>query len=208
MDGKFEIRELRRRDHNRIIRDSIVGMHHDVYFKSKWATRLFARFFFYQDLEDTTDALVACEDGRAVGALLVAVVGRRKKYRSLFRRIYIKLFVFFMRRLGGKNNYAATNGKMFHRYRKKYRPDCEIKFFVVHDSLTGHGIGTRLLNEMFGPEADQEVFVFTDAECSYSFYDCKGFERFAQENVTFSGEEGDYTLECYLYRKHIQGLFA
>lgn len=73
----IEIKEIHRRDYKQAEKFAIRGMHFDWYMYSKLALSLYTRYFWYLELDRAARAYAAYEDGRFLGALLVAMKGKK-----------------------------------------------------------------------------------------------------------------------------------
>ena len=69
------------------------------------------------------------------------------------------------------------------------------------DSKT-KGVGTFLLNELAKREQGKEIYLFTDTNCTYQFYEKRGFERIGEKEIVLE-LSGDVDLKCLLYRKQL-----
>jgi len=60
-----------------------------------------------------------------------------------------------------------------------------------------------LLNELEQREKNKEIYLFTDDQCTYQFYERRGFERAGEKDIVLElGKKID--LKCLLYRKRIK----
>ena len=85
----------------------------------------------------------------------------------------------------------------------KYEPMWKGEGFLAAnpDSKT-KGVGTFLLNELAKREQGKEIYLFTDTNCTYQFYEKRGFERIGEKEIVLE-LSGDVDLKCLLYRKQL-----
>ena len=103
---------------------------------------------------------------------------------------------------GGVLPYNDANKEMFANYTKKYSPDGEIRFLAANPDSKTKGVGTFLLNELAKREQGKEIYLFTDTNCTYQFYEKRGFERIGEKEIVLE-LSGDVDLKCLLYRKQL-----
>ena len=80
----------------------------------------------------------------------------------------------------------AANKEMLELYTLKYSPDGEIRFLAADPDAKVRGIGTMLLNELEQREKGKEIYLFTDNQCTYQFYEHRGFERINEKDIAVS----------------------
>lgn len=122
---------------------------------------------------------------RAGGRAACGNARRGKAWRSLAKRLYIRLFELSQGLLfrGGTDAYAQANQEMFARYCQTHTPDGEITFLAVDPRLEGRGIGTLLLNELARRESGKQLYLYTDSGCTYQFYERRGFARAGEKDI-------------------------
>ena len=85
----------------------------------------------------------------------------------------------------------------------RHTPDGEIRFLAADPETKVKGVGTMLLNELEQREKNKEIYLFTDDQCTYQFYERRGFERAGEKDIVLElGKKID--LKCLLYRKRIK----
>jgi len=84
----------------------------------------------------------------------------------------------------------------------KHEYDGSLEFLAVAEVAQGKGIGKQLwlsLKEHFQAQNVQKIYLFSDSECNYKFYEKQGFtHRQTKEMQVIFGGEPDIT-EQYLY---------
>lgn len=90
---------------------------------------------------------------------------------------------------------------MLRHYEASYPERNGICFLVADPSAFGKGIGSFLLAQLAQREEGKRVFLFTDDNCTYQFYEHRGFTRFDQKEVELAIHEQSAPLLCLLYTK-------
>lgn len=198
--------KLRRKDHKKIIQYAIEGMHSNAYIDNKVLLNLYGKYSWYLELTNATKIIAAYIDNEIVGVLVANMVGEKKKYRSFCKTMYMKVFEVMQRIIfkDGVDLYDSTNKEMLDNYKKERSLDGEISFFVVKSDMREQGIGTKILNEFENIEKGKEIYLFTDDNCTYQFYEHRGFERVGEKNIILTPNNKKVPLKCLLYVKKIK----
>ncbi len=202
---EVKIKALERRDFSKVIDFAIKGMHFDRYVDSSLALRLYGRYFLYMELERATQVLAAYIDDRLVGILMADMKGEPKLYPSFWRRTYVKMVksVMAVAMKGGPDVYDMANKAMFKEFVKRTVPNGEICFLAADPTEHGKGIGTKLLDELSRREKGKLIYLYTDDNCTYQFYEHKGFERSEEKEIRMQLGEKNVSLTCLLYSKQL-----
>ncbi len=78
----------------------------------------------------------------------------------------------------------------------------EIKLFIVSPDQQGLHIGTGLLERAFEYFREQEasrIYLFTDTDCNYGYYDHKGFLQAGTKESVLKLPDGARYLTIFLY---------
>ena len=199
----MEIKPLKKADHKKAINFCLKGMHMYKYADTKFALNAYGKYFWYLEYTEATEILAAYEGDRLLGVLLADMKGEKKPYRSITKSIYIQIINFVQKYFykGAKTIYVDSNNAMYEAYSKVHEPDGEIRLLAADPDSKVRGIGTFLINELAKRKAGKEIFLYTDEDCTYQFYDHRGFECVGENDV-----EIDFTpkvkIKCFLYRKH------
>lgn len=179
-------------------------MHFEEYLTNKLMLNIYGRYFWYLEYINATQVIAAYEDKKLLGVLVADIKGEEKPYKSVGKGLYVKLIdiiqnLFFS---DGVMPYNEANRKMLDQYTKRYAPDGELRFLAADPKSKIKGIGTFLLNELVRREAGKEIYLFTDTNCTYQFYEHRGFERVGEQKIILelSNEVG---LKCLLYRRRL-----
>lgn len=202
---ELQIRELRKKDYNKVIQYAIKGMHLNMYLDNKSALNLYGRYFWYLELTNATQVISAYMEDELVGVLVADMKNEEKLYKSFWKELYVKVFdclqnTFFKESAG---IYDKTNKEMLDNYKSKNNPDGEIRFLVANPDIKVKGIGTFLLNEFEKREKGKEIYLFTDDQCTYQFYEHRGFNRVGDKDIEMDMNKKKVLLKCLMYSKKI-----
>lgn len=144
----IKIKEIRRSDYKTAQKFAIQGMHLDWYMDSKAVLALYAKYFWYMELNRATKVYGAYVDERFVGVLLAEMKNEPKCYHSLSQAIYVKIFDWLQHLVAGKGvgEYDEANQDMYNAFCKKNNPDGEIIFLAADPDCKIKGVGTALLS--------------------------------------------------------------
>lgn len=200
----MKIKELDKKDWNKVIQYAIKGMHFDEYLDNNFLLKAYGRYFWYLEYTNATHVISAYEGDDLLGVLVVDMKNGEKPNKSLWKSLYIGLVDFIQNMFfnGGITPYNDANKAMFADYTKKYTPDGEIRFLAANPDSKTKGIGTFLLNELAKREQGKEIYLFTDTKCTYQFYEHRGFERIGEKQIILE-LSNNVNLKCLLYRKKI-----
>ena len=91
---------------------------------------------------------------------------------------------------------------MFINFSRKHQPDGEINFLAADPEAAERGIGTALLHELERREKGKTIYLYTDNNCTWQFYEHRGFKRVGEKQVALDFDDmGEVPLSCYLYSK-------
>lgn len=202
---EIQIKRLENVNFSEAINFAIQGMHFDRYVDNKLIQSLYGRYFLYLELERSTQVIAAYNNQKLLGVLLADMKSEPKLYSSFWRRVYIKIFKAIMMIFvkGGSDVYDEANKKMLKEYLKKSNPDGEICFLAADPTAQGKGIGTRLLKELEKREKGKLIYLYTDNNCTYQFYEHKGFERSEEQQIEMELGGKNVSLTCMLYSKQL-----
>lgn len=197
---QIEFKPMAKADYNKAIDFAIKGMNFDRYTEQRWMQKMYGKYFWNSELSNSSMLLAAYDGDRFVGALLADIKGQPKLKASLGSRIFVKAFELLMGLMARKDvdEYDQANQEMLAEYKKQGGSiDGEIKFLAADPSLKGQGIGSQLMAEFERRAKGKTIYLYTDSNCTYQFYDHRGFKRVGQRQLDF----GKDFFECYLYAK-------
>lgn len=203
---ELEIKKLNKKDYNKIIQYAIKGMHFNMYLDNKLELNLYGRYFWYLELTNATQVISAYIGNELVGVLIADFKDEEKVYKSFWKSVYVNIFdciqkTFFKESVG---IYDKANKEMLENYKSENNPDGEIRFLAANPNIKVKGIGTFLLNELEKRERGKEVFLFTDDQCTYQFYEHRGFDKVGEKDIELDLNEKKVPLKCLLYSKKIK----
>lgn len=203
---ELELKELDKKDYNKVIQYAIKGMHFNMYIDNKLELNLYGRYFWYLELLNATQVISAYIGDELAGVLVAEIKGENKVYKSFWKKLYVIIFewiqkVFFKDSVGV---YDKVNKEMLENYKSKNNPDGEIRFLSANPNTKVKGIGTLLLNELEKMEKGKEVYLFTDDQCTYQFYEHRGFKRVDEKDIVLDLNKKKVPLKCLLYSKKIK----
>lgn len=203
----IEIKEIRRQDYKKAQKFAIQGMHFDWYMDSKAVLVLYAKFFWYMELNRATKVYGAYVDDTFVGVLLAEMKNEPKCCYSLSKAIYVKIFDWLQHLAAGRgvDEYNEANKDMYHSFCQKNNPDGEIIFLAADPGCKIRGVGTALLSAFEKDEKGKLVYLYTDNACTYQFYEHRGFERSEERQVVLDLDKRQVPLTCMFYAKRISG---
>jgi len=204
----IELRELDKKDFGRAIEFASVGMHFEKYTKNETELALYGRYFLYLEMERATQIIAAYEDDKLAGILMAVVEGELKRYHRFWRSLYVKIFAFFQNHLfgGAASHYNDANRRILADYKKNHKTDGEICFLAADPNAQGKGIGSKLLAELERRENGKRIYLFTDNNCTWQFYEHKGFERVGEKEIKMDIAGQDVPLTCLLYAKMMESV--
>lgn len=205
LDLKIDFKEIQKKDYKKAIRFAVKGMHFDWYLDNKILLNLYGRYFWYLELNRATQVIAAYVGDRMVGILLADMKGEEKKYRSLGRFLYVKIFDFLQKKLykDGAGLYEETTKQMLKEYLKQNKPDGEIIFLATDPKAKMRGIGSMMLLELEKREPGKTVYLYTDDACAYQFYEKRGFDRVCETEIELDMKTKKVPLKCFVYSKKL-----
>ena len=201
---ELELKELAEKDYKKVIQYAIKGMHFNMYIDNKTILKLYGKYFWYLELLNATQVLAVYYGDELAGVLIADIYGEPKYHRSFSKSIYVKFAEFIQRHFFKESVgiYDETNNRLLKEYKKNNKPDGEIRFLSSNPDLKVKGIGTMLLKELENREKGKEVYLFTDDQCTYQFYEHRGFDKVGEEDITLELDK-KVPLKCLLYRKKL-----
>jgi len=197
----IEVTELLRKDRRSVIPWEIEGMRFDRYFKSKSAIRLYGRYFWCETCNSSTRIYGAYLNGICVGVMAVAFAHEPCRYSTWFSRNFVRFFQWIAKNKYPEDvrKYDQTNEEMFQETFGEHPPDGTIILLAADPHSKVRGIGTALLNELIRTDSGKTICLNTDGDCTYQFYEHRGFDRVNSRSIMFKYEGMEIPLDCYLY---------
>lgn len=198
-------KQLHSKDFRNAIDFAIRGMNFSRYVDSPLALRLYGRYFLYLELERASQVIAAYVEDQLVGILMADMKNEPKQHHSFWRTLYVKMFKSIMGFIvkDEADIYEEANKAMFQSYVSRIIPDGEICFLATDPSIHGKGIGTQMLEELCRREKGKLIFLYTDSNCTYQFYEHKGFKKSEEKEITMMLQGKKVSLTCLLYSKRL-----
>ncbi|WP_099467392.1 GNAT family N-acetyltransferase [Konateibacter massiliensis] len=203
---RIELKELERKDYDKAIEFAVKGMNFNRYMENEKELYMYGKYFLYMEMQRATQMIAAYMEGKLVGLVLADVREEPKRYRSIWKGLYVKTMELIMKViLRDKDfSYKDANRKMLQNYKKRANPDGEICFVVADPNMQGKGIGSYMMKELEQREAGKLLYLFTDTNCTYHFYEHRGFEQVESQDIMLQlGKE--VPLTCFLFSKQMVG---
>lgn len=196
---------MKESDFEKAIQFAIQGMHFDKYTENPKELYLYGKYFLYLELHRATQILAAYRGDTLVGVLMADRKGEPKAYYSFRKKMYVKIADVIMKLAlkHGNMSYDQANAQMLRNYLKRADPDGEICFLAADPAFQGKGIGSRLLEEFSRRNRGKLIYLYTDDNCTYQFYDRKGFEKSEEIKIEIEIHGKNVPLTCYLYSKEL-----
>ncbi|ADL51246.1 GNAT family N-acetyltransferase [Clostridium cellulovorans] len=202
---QIELRELERKDYDKAIEFAIEGMHFNRYTENKKELYMYGKYFLYMEMQRATQMIAAYMGKKLVGLVLADVKGEPKSYRSIWKGLYVKIMELIMKIIGkGRaSSYEEANRKMLQNYKKKADVDGEICFVAADPNIQGKGIGSYMMKELEQREAGKLLYLFTDSNCTYHFYEHRGFQQVGSQDIMLQLGRKEVPLTCFLFSKQM-----
>lgn len=155
---------------------------------------------------------VAELNGEVVGFLYGRVAGQRIPLKNLIHLPYILFHGACLllkshherNLIRGFFNLIKVYMKLLKNTKTEY--DGELVFFVVNSKCRGKGIGKQLLNNYLDycrQNSVKNIYVYTDVNCNYGFYDFNGFTPKGCLPVSFDLYSGQFTFDVFVYDRDV-----
>lgn len=200
----LEIKPLRKNDYSKAIHFAVIGMKFDRYADSQFIQGLYGRYFWYEELIKSSQVIAAYYGDELAGVLLADIKNEQKISSSLWIRLYVRVFNFIVYTFFKESAqpYDDINRQMLDDFLEDYDVDGEICFLAANPGLKIRGIGTLLLKELEKREIGKRIYLYTDDNCTYQFYEHRGFKRVGEGDIILKfGLNNKVPLSCYLYSK-------
>lgn len=202
---RIELRELERKDYEKAIEFAINGMHFNQYIENKTALYLYGKYFLYMEMQRATQMIAAYMGEKLVGLIIADVKDEPKRYQSIWKGLYVKIMELIIKVTvkEGASSYEEVNKKMLKNYKKRVNPDGEICFVAADPNIHGKGIGSYMMKELEQREAGKLLYLFTDSNCTYHFYEHRGFDKVESQDIMLQLGKREVPLTCFLFSKQM-----
>lgn len=198
-------RNLEKSDYPRI--KSLIGSAFgiDKYVKDKSQLEYILNIYLQECIVSSTYAKVAIKDNQVIGIILGTVNGDKKIKKLHNTTLYItnivRIFFSYLKKRGNVNDFSKLTDayKEIIKGMENSFQGC-IQLFIVSEESRGLGVGKSLLNSLLSYMKSRNVnslYLYTDSNCNYGFYDSQGFKRLNETDIYF--DNGTIRLDVYLY---------
>ncbi|MFD1174509.1 GNAT family N-acetyltransferase [Oceanobacillus picturae] len=206
--GAIKYRNLEREDYEQIrqLINNAFNIH--GFIKDKKVLDLVLNFYLQDCIVSSSFSKVAEKDNKVIGIIL----GNAQKDKHRLKKTYniISIACTFLKGIFiSRENKKAINvfletqkvyNEMFQGKEKNFQGSIEL--FIVSQESRGLGVGGELLNSLTNYMKSMRVnsiYVFTDNECNYGFYDSKNFKRINEKEIIFEQFKDRLTVFLYEY---------
>lgn len=177
----------------------------ETYVKDKNQLDKVLNIYLQECITSSTYSNVAIKDNKVIGLILGSVDGQRKISKLHNRISYLTNMVKIIFAAIGKKGNLSEFSKLTDAYKELIKgrenlfQGC-VQLFIVSKESRGLGIGKTLLGELFKYMKSynvEKLYLYTDSNCNYGFYDSQGFTRLGERDIYF--DNGAMRLDVYLY---------
>ena len=164
-------------------------------------------FYFNQVMYRSTYGRVAIMNGEVLGVIFGYIKGEAPQYRHLLQdisEITMTLMMATDEERNGLYEYfskqTAVYGELIDGLESDY--DGSLEFIVLSRVAQGKGVGRLLwenLKTHFEGCGITKIYVYTDTDCNYGFYDHLGFSCRRSKEVVYDFEGVEYTPKNFMY---------
>lgn len=128
-------------------------------------------------------------------------------FKKIKRSLFIKGANFIRQNIFRKSTaYDKANEKMLSNLKAREELDGEITFFATDPNIEIKGVGSGLLRALESRLKGKAIYVFTDKDCNYKFYERRGYSLEEEESVVVDTGQRQVPLTCYIYMKKNRGV--
>ena len=153
-----------------------------------------ATLYLHECITKSTYSEVAIKDNKVIGVILGNVKEEKKNFLNKINSRLSYIYTYF-KLLFHNSQRKNSILKYFQAFENTYEEliagkemefQGSVQLFIVSKESRGLGVGKRLLSNLLKHMKDNNVkllYVYTDSECNYGFYEHLGFELFNQKSV-------------------------
>lgn len=164
-------------------------------------------FYLHSCILGSSFSKVAEKDNKVIGVIL----GDSEKDKNRLKSVHNNFsFAYNTLKLFMTNKENREFLKSFIKVKKTYKELIQgkedrfqgcIQLFIVSEESRGLGVGKTLMNYLFEYMKTEDVtslYLYTDNNCNYRFYDKQNFKRVTEKEIAFESIEEN--LNIFLYR--------
>lgn len=197
--------------------ESMINLVHEAWFKGVYEEIKFekaaAAISLNKALYNSSHGRVAEVEGQILGMVLSKIAKEEPIYRK-FQTNTIENLIELSKH--GQDKEMKRLIDTFEAERKIYKSlfdkveenyDASIEYIAVSAKARGKGVGRSLIYEVIQELIEKDcknLYLFTDSDCNYQFYDCLNFKRIASGSIELPTKNGSRNREEYMYGYHFQ----
>ena len=163
--------------------------------------------YFNQILYAGTFGRVAVLNGKVAGVIFGSVDGAVPKYRMLMEDGTAHAVTLLGASKANRENTYEYLAKITVAYKQLVGDiaddyDGTLDFLILAKETQGLGIGKSLwmaLKSYFEENNAKSIYLYSDTECNYGFYEHQGFTRKNEQEVTFAFGRESFNTNIFLY---------
>lgn len=204
-------RKIKIKDYKYIKNMMNKNFHLYKYIEDERILKPFLNSYLYSCLAEKTFSSVAEKDGKIIGIILGKANNDKNILNILKSAFYMTLYFFYILITFFKSILYKTDIKQYKGITKIYKIlmekankkfDGVLTLFVVSENFQGYGIGKNLLKNFFEYEKkfnSKNIYVYTDSNCNYKFYDKQGFIKLSEDTFNVKNKIKNFDLDIFLY---------
>lgn len=180
-------------------------MNFDRYTNSKFTERLYSKYFVWDAYINATIAIAAYDGDVLCGVIMAKFDNELMIDQKVVDKVHASSLQYMMGLVfdQGIITYDQVNQAMLKELKAKTNLDGEVLLFAVNPDIKNKGIGTKLLNELERKYSGKRVYLFSDSNCSYQFYQHRGFHQNNAIRIPEPGRFDGSKLTCFLFDKQL-----
>jgi len=163
--------------------------------------------YFNSVIMNATFAEVALFAGELVGVIFGSIEGAKPKFLHMLENPSAITMTLMQASDDERRGICEYFGKQSAVYDELLELQNEtydgcLDFIILSERVQGKGVGKALWNSLttyFKEHDVSKLYVFTDTDCNYGFYDHLGFTRRAEKEVVYNFDDFEYTPVNFLY---------
>lgn len=202
LEDKFiiKIQQFKKQDLSKLAEFSAIGMNFDRYTNSRITRKIYSNYFVWDAYINATTAIAAYDGDVLCGVIMAKFDNEIMLDQNIVNKVYANSLQHIMGLLF-EHTYNQVNQAMLDELKKTTKLDGEILLFAVNPDIENKGIGTKLLNELEHRYSGKNIYLFTDSNCSYQFYQHRNFHQVNAIKIQEPGRVDESKLTCFLFNK-------
>jgi len=168
--------------------------------------------YLHQVLHEATFGRVAVLDDKVAGVIFGSIDGAAPEYRALMEDAAAHAVTLLGASKNDRENIYEYLSNVKLTYEHLVRDfidnyDGTLDFLVLAKEAQGSGTGKNLwmaLKSYFEENNVTSIYLYSDTECNFGFYEHNGFTKRAEQNVTFTFSGEEFKTSIFLYDIQLQ----